>query len=155
MERWLFILAAVMIQLRLLANMLDGMVAIEAGKASLVGELFNELPDRISDTAILVGAGYAVGSDPMLGWAAAVVALFVTYIRAMGKGIGVMGLFHGPMAKSHRMFLLTVACVYQGVAPGEWTSRTMFFALAIVILGGLVTAWRRLAKLVAAIKECG
>src|SRR6266498_1573126 len=41
------ILAVAGIQLRLLMNLLDGMVAIEHDKKSLVGGLFNEVPDRI------------------------------------------------------------------------------------------------------------
>ena len=115
--RFHFVMAAVFIQLRLLANMLDGMVAIASGKASSVGELYNEIPDRISDTAILVAAGFAAGGEPNLGWAAAAMALFVTYIRALGKGMGVPGLFQGPMSKSHRMFTLTLTCLYLAFAP--------------------------------------
>ena len=45
----LVIPAAVFCYLRLWLNMLDGMVALASGKASLRGELLNELPDRISD----------------------------------------------------------------------------------------------------------
>ena len=79
---------AVLVQLRLLANMFDGMVAIEQGKASSVGELYNEVPDRISDTAILIGLGYAVGGYVAMGYAAALAAMFTAYIRAMGKAGG-------------------------------------------------------------------
>jgi len=39
-------------------NLLDGMVAIEGGLKTPAGELFNDVPDRISDPLILVGAGY-------------------------------------------------------------------------------------------------
>jgi len=53
-----WIAGAVLVQLRLLANMLDGMVALETGKDSPVGELFNEVPDRVSDVATLVGLGF-------------------------------------------------------------------------------------------------
>ena len=74
--------AAVLVQLRLLANLLDGMVAIEAAQASRVGELFNEVPDRVSDAATLVGLGFAVGSVPLLGFLAAILAILVAYIRA-------------------------------------------------------------------------
>jgi phosphatidylglycerophosphate synthase len=162
--RLLLLAAAACIQLRLLANMLDGMVAIASGKASLVGELFNELPDRISDTAILVGAGYAVGGHPTLGWAAAAMALFVTYIRAVGKSVGVPGLFHGPMSKSHRMFAMTVTCLYLGAAPASWQLLwkaswaseplgIMSAVLALIIIGGMVTAFRRLVRIVHALKE--
>ncbi|NDD92984.1 CDP-alcohol phosphatidyltransferase family protein, partial [bacterium] len=52
--------AAVLIQLRLLCNLLDGMVAIEHQKKSKTGDVYNEVPDRIADLLILVGAGYAV-----------------------------------------------------------------------------------------------
>ena len=66
-----FVAAAVLMQLRLLANMLDGMVAVECQRASPVGELYNEVPDRVSDTAAFVGAGYALGSHAALGFVAA------------------------------------------------------------------------------------
>ena len=52
---WIFWLAgAVLVQLRLLANLYDGMVAVLRQVASPVGELFNEVPDRVSDAAILI-----------------------------------------------------------------------------------------------------
>src|SRR5437870_2463229 len=70
-HRLLWISGAVFIQLRLLANMFDGMVAIERGTASKVGELFNEVPDRVSDSATLIGLGYAIGGDVLLGFGTA------------------------------------------------------------------------------------
>jgi phosphatidylglycerophosphate synthase len=168
-ERLGFLAAAVCIQLRLLANMLDGMVALASGQASALGELYNEIPDRISDTVILAGAGYALGAGggyPALGWAAAAMALFVTYIRSVGKGMGVSGLFQGPMAKSHRMFLLTVACIYLAGAPDPLRPVWQFplpyhpvgimsIALAIVVLGGAMTALRRLGRIVRAVNGRG
>jgi hypothetical protein len=98
-----------------------------------------------------------------VGWAAAVVALFVTYVRAVGKGVGVPGLFQGPMAKSHRMFLLTVACVYAAAAPRGWQPQvrlpwcgclvsTLGVALMVVVAGGLLTAVRRLGRLARALR---
>src|SRR5262245_5482762 len=65
-DRVAWLAGALFAQLRLIANLLDGMVAIESGRASPVGELYNEVPDRISDSAILIGLGYAAGSWPML-----------------------------------------------------------------------------------------
>ncbi len=169
--RLLFLAAAAGIQLRLLANMLDGMVAIAAGKASPIGELFNEIPDRISDTVILVSAGYAATGNPTLGWAAACLALFITYIRAVGKTLGVPGLFQGPMSKSHRMFLLTLACLYLALAPATWQpswqpswphadpftpthpAGTMTIALEIVLIGGIITALRCLTRIAKALRH--
>src|SRR5215204_6217323 len=54
------LIAAGCVQLRLLCNLLDGMLAVEMGLKTPTGDLFNELPDRIADVVILVGAGYAV-----------------------------------------------------------------------------------------------
>src|SRR5438094_9462497 len=59
--RILWIIAALGAQLRLTANMLDGMVALASGRASKVGELYNEVPDRISDAAAFLGAGVVWG----------------------------------------------------------------------------------------------
>jgi phosphatidylglycerophosphate synthase len=53
------IFCAVGIQLRLLCNLFDGMVAIEGGKKSDIGSLYNEFPDRIANTPLVVGLGYA------------------------------------------------------------------------------------------------
>lgn len=57
----LLIIAPLLCYLRLWCNMLDGMVAITAGKASWRGEILNDLPDRISDVLIFVGAAHVAG----------------------------------------------------------------------------------------------
>src|SRR5579862_8808000 len=59
--------AAVCIQLRLVCNLIDGMVAVEGGKQSALGKVYNEFPDRIADSLLLVALGYACGW-PWLGW---------------------------------------------------------------------------------------
>ena len=58
--RLLMISACLLLLLRGACNMLDGMVAIHTGKASRWGELYNEVPDRLSDSAILIGAGLVI-----------------------------------------------------------------------------------------------
>src|SRR4051794_3408290 len=92
-SRACWLAAAVFIQLRLIANLLDGMVAVEGRKGGPVGDLWNEAPDRVSDAAIFIGAGYAAGSSPLLGFGAAVVAVFVAYVRALGASVGVGQIF--------------------------------------------------------------
>ena len=109
----LFLIAIGGIQGRLLCNLLDGMVAIEGGRKTRAGDIFNDLPDRISDPLIIVPAGYAITSLPFgpdLGWLAAVVALLTAYVRVLGHSAGTPDFFVGPMAKQHRMAVLTVAC---------------------------------------------
>jgi phosphatidylglycerophosphate synthase len=143
----LFLAAAACIQLRLVANLLDGMVAVEGRRGGPTGDLWNEAPDRFADCAIFIGAGFAPGSHPLLGFGAALVAMFVAYVRALGSSVGAGQCFIGPQAKPHRMAVLTVACALSAVFRDRAPFEESFIALAlwIVILGGAITAWRRLA----------
>ncbi len=64
----LWLLAAGLVGLRGLSNMADGMLAVEHGKGTATGIFFNEVPDRISDIALLAGAGCSLGGSPAAGW---------------------------------------------------------------------------------------
>ncbi len=140
----LWLLGALCIQLRLLANMLDGMVAVGRGIASPAGELFNEVPDRVSDTAALIGLGIAAESLA-LGCGAALAAMLTAYVRAVGKAAGAPSDFRGPMAKQQRMFLVTVVALLCALAPGGWTAGLPGLTLWVILALSLATAWRRLA----------
>jgi len=127
--------AAICVQLRLLCNLIDGMVAIEGGKQSATGALYNEFPDRIADSLFLVALGYACGV-PWLGWLAALLAALTAYVRATGGALGLAQDFRGPMAKPHRMAVLTVGCLV-GAAEIEWNgTRWTLLAAAVVIAAG-------------------
>jgi phosphatidylglycerophosphate synthase len=144
-----WLLATVLIVLRLLANMFDGMVAMETGKTSAIGELFNEIPDRISDVLIFISAGFAAGSSLHLGYITAILALFIAYIRAMGNHMGVSQLFIGPMAKSHRMFTLIAFCLYNAIIPAAWQLPSLLtWGLLIISIGSIITIIRRLQRIV-------
>ena len=149
--RILWWLGAVGVQLRLLANLLDGMVAVHTKKASSLGEVFNEVPDRISDAAILIGLGCAALSNPTLGACAAGAAILTAYVRAFGASLDLGQDFSGPMAKPHRMFVVTLAALYMGSSPTAWHTCQSFSipiaTLGIVLVGSLVTAGRRLRHL--------
>ena len=158
-ERGLFLAAALLVQGRLLANLLDGMVAVEHGKASATGELYNEVPDRVADAAILIGAGYASGGVPTLGYVAAVLAVFVAYVRALGAAAGAGQVFVGPLAKPQRMAVITVACLYAGLAPSTWPGALaagsypiVAVALGVIIVGAVITGARRLARIASALR---
>jgi len=84
-NRAFWLVAALGAQLRLTANMLDGMVALASGRDSKVGELYNEVPDRVSDAAVFIGAGYAWGGNVVLGYIATILAIFTAYVRGAGK----------------------------------------------------------------------
>lgn len=148
----LFVGAALAIQLRLVCNLMDGMVAVEHGKGGPAGPIWNELPDRFADAALLVGAGYGVGI-PEAGWAAAVLAVLTAYVRELGRGLGFPADFAGPMAKQHRMAVLTAACV---ISAAEylwgWRDETMTLGLGVIVAGAAFTVARRTWRLAARLK---
>ncbi len=140
----LWLAAAALIQLRLAANLLDGLVAVEGGRGSALGPLWNEAPDRIEDTLILVGYGVAVGAYGLGLWAA-VAAVFCAYVRVLGGALGQPQSFAGPMAKQHRMAAATAGCAIgfvEALAGGGWGLARL--ALWVILLGTLFTAARRL-----------
>src|ERR1051326_2013952 len=143
---WLLVLAVAGIQGRLLCNMLDGMVAIEGGRQTKSGEIFNDVPDRIGDTLIFIAAGYAARQHAFgieLGDVAAVLAVFTAYVRMLGGASGLKQSFIGPMAKQHRMATLTAACVLSIFETRILAAGTVLWAtLVIVNLGCIVTIWR-------------
>jgi phosphatidylglycerophosphate synthase len=158
--RILWLIAALGAQLRLTANMLDGMVAIASSRASKTGELYNEVPDRISDAAVFIGAGFAWGGNVTLGYIATILAIFTAYVRAAGKIAGAPNEFCGPMAKQHRMLVITLVCVYAAITPSSWQMirfndsqiGLMTLALAVIVLGCVITIIRRVARIAQALK---
>lgn len=149
--------AALFVQFRLLCNLLDGLMAIEGGKRSRFGELFNEMPDRVSDTVILVAAGYASNGGALgieTGWMCALLAMATAYIRAFGAQITGRQDFCGPMAKQHRMFVITIALVFSAVlSTYEPMHYVVLVALMLVAVGSLLTCIRRVMHLVRILNE--
>jgi phosphatidylglycerophosphate synthase len=145
------LLAAAAIQLRLLCNLLDGMLAVEEGFKTTTGDIYNDLPDRVADVVILVGAGYSIrflGGGTTLGWAAAVAALFTAYVRLLGGSLGATQSFIGPMAKQHRMFTLTIATLLAAAETILGTPpRIMRVALGVIVAGSIVTCCRRMLRI--------
>ena len=139
----LLVLAGVACQLRLLCNLFDGMVAVEAGKSAPDGPFWNEFPDRVSDIFILVGVGLAAGS-PTLGFAAATFSVLTAYTRELGASIGLPPNFAGLMAKQHRMAVVTGAAVLSTAEPLVLPKGTiLFIALCIVTAGAAITSFSR------------
>ncbi len=149
----LFLAVAAYCQLRLLCNLLDGMVAVEAGKESPDGAFWNEAPDRISDILILVGAGLAA-SNLTLGWSAAALAVLTAYIRELGKNCGAPADYSGPMAKPQRMAVMSGAAILASVEPLIHKGHIVItIALWIITIGCIITALRRSQRIIIHLRQ--
>ncbi|MGQ0588790.1 MAG: CDP-alcohol phosphatidyltransferase family protein [Sphingosinicella sp.] len=136
---WLYLAGALAIQLRLLCNMLDGLVAVEGGRKSAYGPLYNEVPDRIEDSVFLIAFGFAAGLL-WLGLAAALLAAVTAYVRALGGTFGFPQDFRGPMAKPHRMATLTLGAIAALIeALWQGTHWALAITLWLIMVGSALT----------------
>ncbi len=152
---WLLIPAVGFCYLRLWLNMLDGMVALASGKASPVGEIVNELPDRVSDVLIFAGVAHSGLCEPISGYWAAISALLVAYVGTLGQAVGAHREFSGVMSKPWRMVALHV---------GAWITLGLFWwgdgrircggltvldwTMLAIVVGCVQTIWVRLNRIV-------
>lgn len=152
-----FVIGAFGIQFRLLANMLDGMVAVEGGLGGPLGDIYNEFPDRLADVLLIFPAGYLAAKAPWpygveLGWLACALALLTAYVRAMGASINRQHAFHGPMAKPQRMFAMTCACLAGAIAVHWQNEAPIMYGVLVLLNGGMViTIIRRLRAISASL----
>lgn len=148
----LLILGAGFVQLRLLCNLFDGLVAVEGGQGAKDGPFWNEFPDRVADVMILGGFGLAA-SMPSLGWLAAALAVMTAYTRELGHALGQTPDFRGPMAKPHRMAALTIGAIAQ---VGVWIAGmgwpVISWVLWLVLIGTGATVIRRALRIVQRLK---
>lgn len=139
--------------------MLDGMVALAAGKASWRGEILNDLPDRVSDVLIFVGVAHSGLNAVVSGYWAAIFALLTAYVGTFGQAVGVQREFSGLMSKPWRMVTLHV---------GAWITFCLIrwnrgdahlgdhsvldWTCAVVVLGCAQTIIVRLRRIMAALR---
>jgi phosphatidylglycerophosphate synthase len=153
-----WILAGLAVQGRLLCNLFDGMLAVEAGRGTSDGLAWNEFPDRYADVMILIGVGYGVDS-PSLGWMAACFAILTAYTRELGNSVGAGADFVGPMAKQHRMAVITIAAVLSSLiallpilSRPELPATIMIVALWLIVGGAILTSLRRTTRLLSRLR---
>ena len=131
--------------LRLLLNVLDGVIAEETHLSSARGEALSEFTDRLSDVAILGGVALSGFGHASLAVIAIVVVLLVSYVGILGKAVGAGRQYGGLMGKPDRMVVIMLGCVAQYVVlhmgyelPVVLGRRILAFdvaSLAIVLLG--------------------
>jgi phosphatidylglycerophosphate synthase len=157
---WLLIVAPLFCYLRLWLNMLDGMVALAASKASPRGEILNDLPDRVSDIVIFAGVAHSGLMNPFIGYWAAIFAVLTAYVGLFGQAAGVQREFSGMMSKPWRMVALhlgawlTFTCrSYGGSIRSIGGFTILDWTCLIVIAGCLQTVVVRLKRILIALQN--
>lgn len=79
-----------------------------------------------------------------MGWLAGLLAVMTAYVRTLSASIGAPIDFRGPMAKQHRMAVMTIACLLTALEPLLWVQGyIMPAALLLVIVGCVFTIYNR------------
>lgn len=153
--RWLLIIAPLFCYLRLWLNMLDGMIAVAANKASRRGEIVNDLPDRISDVIIFAGVVQSGLMNPIFGYWAAIFAMLTAYVGLFGQALGVQRQFGGVMSKLWRMVALHVGAWLTFVFGGQSFARMSIldWTCFVIIAGCVQTIVVRLGRITEALKK--
>jgi len=151
--RWLLIIVPLFCILRLWFNMLDGMVAVAANKASRRGEILNDLPDRVSDIIIFVGVAHSGLMNPLVGYWAAIFSVLTAYVGLFGQALGGQREFGGIMSKPWRMVALSIgAWLTFFLGQEAFASFTILdWACFAVIAGCIETIVVRLKRITAAL----
>jgi len=133
--------------------MLDGMVAVAAGKASRRGEILNDLPDRVSDIIIFIGVAHSGWMNPLIGYWAAIFALLTAYVGLFGQALGVQREFSGIMSKPWRMVAVHIGAWLTFFYGGRSLANfTILDWTCFVVMGGCVqTIVVRLKRITAAL----
>jgi phosphatidylglycerophosphate synthase len=157
---WLLVIAPLFCYLRLWFNMLDGMVAVAAGKASARGEIVNDLPDRVSDVIIFVGVAHSDLMIPLIGYWTAIVSVLTAYVGLFGQAIGGRREFGGIMSKPWRMVALSLGAwamfVFRSCQAGLHDFgrlTTLDWTCLVIIAGCLQTIIVRLKRIMTTLQD--
>ena len=140
--------AVISIQMRMACAVLGRLLAEDRAKGP-IASIWKTLPDRVADALILIGAGYASLSasdmlSPALAWLSAFLALAASYVRELGRGMGVAIDRVGPGGKGRRMAILTVGALVSMLEwLWGWQGETLLWTLALLAGVGALTVFNR------------
>jgi CDP-diacylglycerol--glycerol-3-phosphate 3-phosphatidyltransferase len=135
---------------RIVLNLIDGNLARRTGKIHPRGELFNELGDRLADTAFLAPVAFLPGASPELVLLGVLVGVLASYVGITARAAGGERIYRGILSKPGRMALLIVCCLWAFVAGLDDTAAWAAFGpillagTSLTLLERVVVAIRRL-----------
>lgn len=153
-----WLLVAALMGLAFLFDALDGQLARRRGLAGPAGDLLDHTLDRVVDAALLI----ALGSNPawflhpdlgvILGWAAALAAMFGSYMGTAAQSVGLKRDYRG-FGRADRSVALLVGVVLAAAQSelgwGDLEGPVLFgatlqwngvsAALTLALIGGVIT----------------
>ena len=147
----LLLAVPVLAVLRLVLNLIDGNLARRTGKIHPRGELFNELGDRLADTAFAAPVAFLPGASAELVLLGLLVGVLASYVGITARAAGGERIYRGILSKPGRMALLGACSLWAFAArPDEsfvWAAfgPLLLVGTSLTLLERVVVAIRRLA----------
>ncbi len=105
----LLLAAGALILLSGLFDAIDGVIARTTGKVTVFGGFFDSVSDRYADAVILTGVTLGGLCNPIVGFAALIGSLMVSYTRSRAESAGVAMAGVGIAERAERMIILAAA----------------------------------------------
>lgn len=140
----LLLLVALGIPIRLTMNALDGQVSRALGIDDPMGEVKNELGDRLADMLIFASFCFLSEIPLPISLGALCITFLVAYVGILGKAVSGVREYSGNMGKPDRMATITITAALVAIT-SEWY--WLSIGLIIIIILGVYTLWLRLAKI--------
>jgi len=137
----LLLLVPLLAGLRLILNLIDGQVARQTGTTHPMGEMLNELGDRIADVLFIGGLAFVPEVGALLALSAAIAALLASYAGITSRAIGAARQYAGVMSKPGRMIALAGAAPLAFVVAAAWP---LVVAAWLILGGALLTLVQRI-----------
>ena len=102
----LFLAVPLFVFIRLATNALDGMVARKTGASSAIGEVHNEVLDRISDAVVILSIGMTGLGSMQLSSVVCAFMMLGSFIGLSSKAAGGRRIYDGVMGKPDRMVVV-------------------------------------------------
>ena len=131
----LFLVVPLSVFIRIAFNALDGMVARTLNLSNKVGEVYNELYDRLSDISIFVFLAFASYADARWVLICLSFILLNSYLGILGKSAGGSRVYKGFIGKADRMLYLGIVSIisFFRLDPLYWMIFILFILAGTII----------------------
>lgn len=133
---------------RLVLNLVDGQVARRTGTTHPMGEVLNEVGDRLSDILFVGGLAFVAAVGPLLAASAVIASVLASYAGIAARAVGLPRQYGGVMSKPARMLVLAVAAPLAFALDAAWPLQVGAW---LILAGALVTLVQRLLATRAAV----
>jgi CDP-diacylglycerol--glycerol-3-phosphate 3-phosphatidyltransferase len=142
----LLLAVPLLVGLRLVLNLIDGNMARRTGRTHARGELYNELGDRLGDTALLAPVAFLPGAQPQVVLLGVLGGVLASYTGLTAKAAGGDRIYRGVLSKPGRMALLSACSVWAFVAPVAGGSGDVAWAVfgPVLLAGTILTLAERI-----------